>query len=43
MGHLKEVLGGPGGNQMSKVVLLGANELLLPRDFQIGATFDAYL
>ena len=42
-GHLKEVKGGPRGNQVSKVVLGGANELPWPRSFQIGATLDAYV
>ena len=42
-GHLKEVSGVPGGNQVSKLVLRGANEFAGPRGFQIGVTLDALL
>ena len=35
-------LGGSGGNQVSNVVLRGANELPWPRDFQIGVTLDDF-
>ena len=42
-GHLKEVSGGWGGNQMSNVILMGANELPWLRGFQIGVTLDALL
>ena len=43
MGHLKEVLGGPGGIQVLKIVLWGVNELPWPRGFQIGVTLDEFL
>ena len=42
-GHLKEVSGVPGGNQESKVVLRGVNELPWPIAFQIGVTHNELL
>ena len=42
-GHLKKVLGGPGGNQVSNMVLSGINELPWPRGFQIGVPLGAFL
>ena len=36
-------MGGSVGNQVSNVVLRGANELPAPRGFQIGVTLDAFM
>ena len=40
-GHLKKIKRHPGVNQVSAVVLRGANELLCSTDFQIKVTLDA--